>query len=132
MNGLGNEILVLDLRRVARGLTTADVQALARQPGLGFEQLMVLQPAQSALSDARVAIYNNDGSSSGACGNGMRCIAWAEHQHECRHEHDRGAEAHNTADGAGHEAQSEYCEEFHAAIVAAGIYCPSVDSAFKE
>ena len=77
MNGLGNEILVLDLRASNRVLTSADVEVIARAPRLHFDQLMALhEPAGPA--DASVRIYNTDGSQSGACGNGMRCIAWAE------------------------------------------------------
>src|SRR5262249_3897510 len=40
-----------------------------------YDQLMVLHPPRVAGIAASVRIYNNDGSESGACGNGMRCIA---------------------------------------------------------
>ena len=77
MNGLGNEILVLDLRASNKILASLDVETIARAPSLHFDQLMALhQPSGQA--DASVRIYNTDGSQAGACGNGMRCIAWAE------------------------------------------------------
>lgn len=78
MNGLGNEILVVDLRSTVRVLAAREVQTLAGVPGLQFDQLMALHRADDPNIDAKVLIYNNDGSESGACGNGMRCVAWAE------------------------------------------------------
>jgi diaminopimelate epimerase len=78
MNGLGNEILVVDLRATQRVLTSSEVEAIARNPRLKFDQLMALHPPRSGSTQALVRIYNTDGSESGACGNGMRCVAWAE------------------------------------------------------
>ena len=72
MNGLGNEIVVVDLRGSPRPIGAAEAQAAARQEP--YDQLMALYPAQSG-TDALVRIYNNDGSEAGACGNGMRCVA---------------------------------------------------------
>ena len=42
MNGIGNEILVLDLRGAAHELAPAEARAIARAPGLRFDQLMAL------------------------------------------------------------------------------------------
>jgi diaminopimelate epimerase len=75
MNGLGNEILVLDLRKDPVAVSEADARALARKDALPFDQIMALYPAKTPGTDAFVRIYNSDGSESGACGNGMRCIA---------------------------------------------------------
>ena len=36
---------------------------------------MVLYPADPIETDARIQIFNTDGSSADACGNGMRCVA---------------------------------------------------------
>jgi len=76
MNGLGNEIVVVDLRRGARQdaqpIAAGEARAAAGQ--VPYDQLMALYPARSG-SDALVRIYNNDGSEAGACGNGMRCVA---------------------------------------------------------
>jgi diaminopimelate epimerase len=80
MNGLGNEILVVDLRATPKVLAEHEVAAIALRPGLAFDQLMALHKPTAAGADASVRIYNNDGSVAGACGNGMRCIAWAEHE----------------------------------------------------
>src|SRR5215472_14104412 len=76
MNGLGNEIVVVDLRRGARQdlqpIAADEARAAAgREP---YDQLMALYPGRNG-SDALVRIYKNDGSEAGACGNGMRCVA---------------------------------------------------------
>jgi diaminopimelate epimerase len=80
MNGLGNEIVVVDLRGANRVLTAAQVQAVAKGPQSHFDQLMALHDPRSVGTDAFVRIYNSDGSEAGACGNGMRCVAWLEAQ----------------------------------------------------
>ncbi len=72
MNGLGNEIVVVDLRATPSPIAAAEARAAARQEP--YDQLMALYPVRSG-ADAAVRIYNNDGSEAGACGNGMRCIA---------------------------------------------------------
>src|SRR5262249_3865776 len=73
MNGLGNEIVVVDMRATPAAISAADARAAAR--GASHDQLMALHPPRAAGIEASVRIYNNDGSESGACGNGMRCIA---------------------------------------------------------
>ncbi len=77
MNGLGNEIVIVDLRRmpsliVETPIAAVEARAAARQEP--YDQLMALYPANAG-SDASVRIFNNDGSEAGACGNGMRCVA---------------------------------------------------------
>src|ERR1044072_8654786 len=75
MNGLGNEILVLDMRAQSGMLGAADVRAVAQPKGVPFDQLMALYPARTPGTDGYVRIFNRDGSEAGACGNGMRCVA---------------------------------------------------------
>ena len=75
MNGAGNEILVLDLRGLDYELSPAEARAIAAQPDLKFDQLMVLHDPRSGGDDAFMQIFNVDGSLSGACGNGARCVA---------------------------------------------------------
>jgi diaminopimelate epimerase len=72
MNGLGNEIVIVDMRAAPGPLGAAEASAAARQEP--YDQLMALYPARGG-ADAAVRIYNNDGSEAGACGNGMRCVA---------------------------------------------------------
>ena len=75
MNGLGNEIVVVDLRRENVVVSAADARAVAQPGGASYDQLMVLHAPRTPGTDALVRIYNNDGSEAGACGNGMRCVA---------------------------------------------------------
>lgn len=77
MNGLGNEITVLDLRGTSTRVTPAEARAIAADPRSRFDQLMVLHDPVTPGTDAYMRIYNTDGSESGACGNGTRCVAWA-------------------------------------------------------
>jgi diaminopimelate epimerase len=77
MNGLGNEITVLDLRGTSARVTAEEARAIAADPRSRFDQLMVLHDPATPGTDAYLRIYNTDGSESGACGNGTRCVAWA-------------------------------------------------------
>jgi diaminopimelate epimerase len=76
MNGLGNEIAVLDLRGSGLTVSEPEARAIGRGEGLAFDQLMVLHEPRSAKADALMTIYNSDGSQAGACGNGTRCVAY--------------------------------------------------------
>ncbi len=75
MNGIGNEIVVVDLRAGAAKIEPAEARAAASPQGAPYDQLMALYPPRTPGTDAFVRIYNNDGSEAGACGNGMRCVA---------------------------------------------------------
>jgi diaminopimelate epimerase len=76
MNGIGNEIVVVDLRGSRRVLEAGEARAIAARPASRFDQMMVLHDAKVAGTEAYVRIYNADGSEAEACGNGMRCIGW--------------------------------------------------------
>ncbi len=79
MNGIGNEIVVVDMRNGAKGkdlvISADEARAAARPEGAPYDQLMALYPPRTPGTDAFIRIYNNDGSEAGACGNGMRCVA---------------------------------------------------------
>src|ERR1700761_1450772 len=72
MNGIGNDIVVVDLRDAAGKVTAEAARAVASQ--VSYDQLMVLQRPRLDGTEAFIRIYNNDGSEAGACGNGMRCV----------------------------------------------------------
>ncbi len=74
MNGLGNEIVVLDCRGSKRILAADEARRIAAMPGWRFDQLMALHDPVTPGTGAYVRIYNTDGSEAGACGNGMRCV----------------------------------------------------------
>ena len=75
MHGLGNDFVILDWRNNPdRRVPAAAAQRLAdRRLGIGCDQILVIRPSQEA--DIRMDILNQDGSLSGACGNGTRCVA---------------------------------------------------------
>ena len=79
MNGLGNEIVVLDARALELKLVADQVKAIAADSRTIFDQLMVLRPPELPETLARIEIFNRDGSVAGACGNGMRCVALSEY-----------------------------------------------------
>ena len=76
MNGAGNKILILDLRREDFTPSARDVRAIHRGAGLAFDQLMVLFQPRGSAAECFMRIYNNNGGEAGACGNGTRCVAW--------------------------------------------------------
>jgi len=74
MHGLGNDFVVLDARAApVPALPPATIRALGdRNRGIGFDQLILLEP--SDVADCAVRFFNNDGGESEACGNGTRAI----------------------------------------------------------
>jgi diaminopimelate epimerase len=77
MHGAGNAIVVLDLRGTAVLVTPAEARAIAADVHSRFDQLMVVHDPVTPGTDAFMRIYNTDGSESGACGNGTRCVGYA-------------------------------------------------------
>ena len=75
MHGAGNAIVVLDLSGSSATVRPAEARAIGQDPASAFDQLMVLHDPVSPGTDAFLRIYNTDGSESGACGNGTRCVA---------------------------------------------------------
>ena len=75
MNGIGNEIVVVDLRTGGGTIQPEEARAAGRPDAAPYDQLMALYPPRTPGTDAFIRIYNNDGSEAGACGNGMRCVA---------------------------------------------------------
>lgn len=77
MNGLGNEIVVVDLRGSSVRVRPEEARAIAADRRSRFDQLMAVHDPVVPGTDAYLRIYNTDGSESGACGNGTRCVAWS-------------------------------------------------------
>jgi diaminopimelate epimerase len=76
MHGIGNDFVVLDCRREPFALDIAQIRALAdRHTGVGFDQLLSVEPARDPSCAFYYGIWNADGSPSGQCGNGVRCVA---------------------------------------------------------
>lgn len=77
MNGLGNEIIVADMRGRADRVTPAAAIALNADPATRFDQIMAIHDARVQGTDNYIEILNSDGSQAQACGNGTRCVVQA-------------------------------------------------------
>lgn len=76
MHGLGNDFVVIDRVTQDVDLTTEQVRWLAdRHMGVGFDQLLLVEPPDHPDVDFRYRIFNADGSEVSQCGNGARCFA---------------------------------------------------------
>jgi len=73
MHGLGNDFVIVDARDEPFDVTPALARAIAdRRTGVGCDQLIVLEPSDTA--DLRMRIWNNDGGEVESCGNAARCV----------------------------------------------------------
>jgi diaminopimelate epimerase len=77
MNGLGNEIVVADMRGRAGRVTPAAAIALNADPATRFDQIMAIHDPRTPGTANYIEIINSDGSMAQACGNGMRCVVQA-------------------------------------------------------
>ncbi|MAZ85393.1 MAG: diaminopimelate epimerase [Hoeflea sp.] len=77
MNGLGNQILVIDMRGRKDRVTPDAAIALASDERTRFDQIMAIYDARTHGTDFRIEILNCDGSQAEACGNGTRCVVQA-------------------------------------------------------
>ena len=77
MNGIGNEIIVADMRGRADRVTAPAAVALNADAATKFDQIMAIHDARTAGTAYYIDILNSDGSGAQACGNGMRCVVQA-------------------------------------------------------
>ena len=83
MHGLGNDFIVVDLISQKVFLDTVTIQRLAdRHFGIGFDQLLIVEPPDVPTADFKYRIFNADGSEVEQCGNGVRCFARFVHEHQ--------------------------------------------------
>ncbi|MCG8545268.1 MAG: diaminopimelate epimerase, partial [Alphaproteobacteria bacterium] len=76
MHGLGNDFVVIDRRTAPITLATDRIRAIAdRRRGVGFDQLVLIDPPTNGRADVFLRFHNPDGGEAGACGNGTRCAA---------------------------------------------------------
>jgi diaminopimelate epimerase len=88
MHGAGNDFVVVDALRAPFDLDTAAIRRLSdRHFGIGFDQMLVVEPARSRDTDFYYRIFNADGGEVSQCGNGARCFV--------RYVHDKGLSAKN-------------------------------------
>ena len=73
MHGLGNDFVIVDARKEPFEVTPTLARAIAdRRTGVGCDQLIVLEPSDTA--DLRMRIWNSDGGEVESCGNATRCV----------------------------------------------------------
>ncbi|MBR6637908.1 MAG: diaminopimelate epimerase, partial [Lachnospiraceae bacterium] len=77
MHGIGNDYIFVNCfeEQVAEPEKLA-VSLSNRHYGIGGDGLILIKPPQSVGADAKMEIYNADGSKAQMCGNGIRCVAW--------------------------------------------------------
>jgi diaminopimelate epimerase len=76
MHGLGNDFMVIDLVSQDLCVNAQQISAWAdRRTGIGFDQLLTIEPPTEPDADFRYRIYNADGEEVEQCGNGARCAA---------------------------------------------------------
>jgi diaminopimelate epimerase len=73
MDGLGNDFVIIDQRIQDTGLTKDQIIKICDRNFIGCDQLILIKENKDV--DVGLDFYNSDGSVSGACGNGTRCIA---------------------------------------------------------
>ena len=76
MHGLGNDFMVVDGVTQKVFFSNDVIKKLAdRHFGIGFDQLLLVEPPYDPELDFHYRIFNADGSEVEQCGNGARCFA---------------------------------------------------------
>jgi diaminopimelate epimerase len=73
MDGLGNDFVIIDQRNNPFNFSKDQIIKICDRNYIGCDQLILIKKDKTI--DASLEFYNSDGSISGACGNGTRCVA---------------------------------------------------------
>ncbi len=73
MDGLGNDFVIIDQRDSDYELNESQIKNICDRKKIGCDQLILVKESKKV--DAFLIFKNSDGSDSGACGNGTRCVA---------------------------------------------------------
>jgi len=74
MDGLGNDFIIIDQRNKIIEFSKKEIVKICDRNFIGCDQLIVIKKNKEL--DASLEFFNSDGSTSGACGNGTRCVAY--------------------------------------------------------
>ena len=74
MDGLGNDFIIIDQRLTNINLSKDQIIKICDRNFIGCDQFILIK--KNTEFDASLEFYNSDGSISGACGNGTRCVAY--------------------------------------------------------
>ena len=72
MDGLGNDFLIIDRRKLSVNLSKKQIIDFADRKNIGFDQLIYIEKEMDKY--VPITIFNSDGNEVDACGNGSRCI----------------------------------------------------------
>ena len=86
MNGLGNQIIVADMRSLGQKISADAAVALDGHADTKFDQIMELHGSDTPNVDNDIRILNSDGSEAEACGNGTRCVVSFLHREDGKRE----------------------------------------------
>ena len=76
MHGLGNDFVIIDRRTNNVEINKDIIHKLSdRKIGAGCDQVITIDKNISSDHDVRIEIFNPNGDSAEACGNGTRCVA---------------------------------------------------------
>jgi diaminopimelate epimerase len=81
MHGIGNDYVYVSTfnQKVPADVSKLAIAVSDRHFGIGSDGLILIGPSERA--DARMRMFNADGSESEMCGNGVRCVAKYIHDH---------------------------------------------------
>lgn len=75
MHGLGNDFVIIDAVTQNVRFSPDRIRQLAdRRFGIGFDQLLLVEPPLDPAIDFHYRIFNADGNEVAQCGNGARCV----------------------------------------------------------
>ena len=76
MHGLGNDFVVIDAISQNVMLRAEQIRRMGdRHTGIGFDQLLIVEPPSRPDAEFSYRIFNQDGNEVEHCGNGARCFA---------------------------------------------------------
>ena len=73
MDGLGNDFVIIDQRKTKINLSRENIIQICSRDFIGCDQLIYINKSED--NKDKLTFFNSDGSTSGACGNGTRCVA---------------------------------------------------------
>jgi diaminopimelate epimerase len=76
MHGIGNDFIVINALQAPLPFDRDEIRRLShRRFGIGFDQLLVVEPSTTEDAEFSYRIFNADGGEVENCGNGARCFA---------------------------------------------------------
>jgi diaminopimelate epimerase len=76
MHSLGNDFVIFDQLKKSFKFSKSQIKKISdRNFGIGCDQILILKKSNKKDISFEYKIYNKDGSESGQCGNGAKCVA---------------------------------------------------------